>query len=209
MITRWSVESHCRWIFVDQDLSSVSVRSLSPRIGLEEKRDAARIQNHAHFVIYCCLLPLVPDYIRNGNVKIAVIPSVRCAIETASNLLPLVDSDCRGGIEHCLPVFKRWIPEEQKVGLQTYFQCVYCAWGPVENLTFLCVQSKTMSNQARNAWISKVTRMNGAITPNTIILTVIACSSKGKGCRESQVLLCCCQEVDFLNVVRQVSPMNW
>lgn len=35
-----------------------------------------------------------------------------------------------------------------------YFQCVYFAWGPVENLTFVCVQSNRMSNQARNACTS-------------------------------------------------------
>ena len=39
----------------------------------------------------------------------------------------------------------------------THFQCVYCACGPVEKLTFLCVHWKTISNQARKAWASDQT----------------------------------------------------
>ena len=35
--------------------------------------------------------------------------------------------------------------------VSTHFQCVYFACGPVENLTFVCVQSNRMSNHARKA----------------------------------------------------------
>lgn len=109
MTAQRSVKAEVGELFVNQDLSPVSVQSLQPQIGVEEKRDAAKIQN-AHFVIHChflwILLFPVTNCIGNGNVKIAVVSRVRCARDYASDFLPFCDSNCRGGVEHCLPVSK-------------------------------------------------------------------------------------------------------
>jgi hypothetical protein len=79
------------WMKTDQDLPLVSIRSLSPQIALK-KGDAKRINNHAHFVLYYFFFAFT-NRIRNGDVKVAVVPSVWRARHFASHFFSFTDGN--------------------------------------------------------------------------------------------------------------------
>ena len=110
--------------------------------------------DNAHFIVNFYLLfhSLVLDY----NIEIAIVFGVGRTGERASNPLMFGNGQGCWGVEDCLSEGPFLVVGEGKDVRRTYFQWVYCACGPVENWTFLCVHSKDMSNHARNACTSKI-----------------------------------------------------
>jgi hypothetical protein len=118
---------------------------------VSKQRDGRK---HAHLVVEPGLARALRP-VRDGDVEVAVVAVVRRARQRALDLLALGNTQRRAGsVEYSLSGRRIRVRTTEGGQTRTHFQWVYGAWGPVENLTLVCVQSKLMSNQPRKAWMS-------------------------------------------------------
>ena len=113
-----------------------------------------RHEMHAHLVVDLSRLYFMWRLVLERDIKIARVAGVGHTGDLASYVHALRGSDCLWGVEYSLSEAINVNTVVPMMNLITYFQCVYFAWGPVENLTGLWQASKEISNQARNAWMS-------------------------------------------------------
>jgi len=137
------------------------------------------------------LLAFTTRFVRNCDVQIAVVTRIGGAGKVTFYFITFIYGHRAGGVEYSLPrIWKSGgTRKERRQG--TDFQWVYWAWGPVENLTFLWVHSKEMSNQAKKAWMSGQDPRAFRRVPASeelAWLTVITGAGQREGCNKSKVL---------------------
>ena len=128
---------------------------ISARSSKTGKRGTTRARReHEHFIVHNAFFTFAARLVRNCDIEIAVVTRVGGTGKVAFHFITFVDSHGVGGVEYGLPRICKSGTTQKERARDTDFQWVYWAWGPVENLTFLWVHSKEMSNQAKKAWIS-------------------------------------------------------
>ena len=156
--------------------------------------------HYAHFILNGVRLRSLDSVrmhlILDLDVQVAIVSGVWCARKSSGDLFPC--RDCYGllGIEDSLSNRGGLGQVGSLMCRNTYFQCVYCACGPVLKFTGLCAALNEMSNQARKACTSiKGPSQTGLEVHRHRLLTIVARCLQCKWCNESQILLLDCVKI--------------